>query len=109
MECGVFKGVGMIYWRKLLEIYSSGSSKRVIGFDTFSGYSDSCLSAEVEKKHKFRFRNGKHQFLCGKTLVVEGTMCVGVHIHTFCPNCGDKIETPCCMRAIDVDFELTPA
>ena len=36
VELGVFKGVGVITWLKLLEIYTSGSIKKVIGFDFFS-------------------------------------------------------------------------
>ena len=39
VECGVFKGVGMLQWCKLIEIFLSGSNKKVIGFDTFSGFS----------------------------------------------------------------------
>ena len=38
VECGVFKGVGLFQWLKLLEIYSSNSNKRVIGFDMFTNF-----------------------------------------------------------------------
>ena len=38
IECGVFKGTGHIYWLKLLKIYDLYSSKKVIGFDTFSSF-----------------------------------------------------------------------
>ncbi len=53
VECGVFKGAGMIYWRKLLEIYTNALPKRVIGFDTFSSYADSCQDFEVKEKDQF--------------------------------------------------------
>lgn len=35
VECGVFKGAGLMLWLKLLHIHAPGSAKRVIGFDTF--------------------------------------------------------------------------
>lgn len=38
VECGVFKGTGLLYWAKLLEIFVPNSDRRVIGFDTFSGF-----------------------------------------------------------------------
>ena len=43
-ECGVFKGVGAMYWAKLLAIYAPGSSKRAVGFDTFSKFANSMLT-----------------------------------------------------------------
>ena len=46
VECGVFKGVGAMYWAKLLAIYAPGSRKRVIGFDTFSEFANSMLDYE---------------------------------------------------------------
>jgi hypothetical protein len=39
IECGVFKGVGLMYWAKLLDIFASNSRKRIIGFDVFSAFS----------------------------------------------------------------------
>ena len=47
-ECGVFKGVGLFQWLKLLEIYSSNSNKRVIGFDMFTSFPKNI--EEFEKK-----------------------------------------------------------
>ena len=35
VECGVFKGTGMAYWLKLLDIFAHGLSKKVVGFDLF--------------------------------------------------------------------------
>jgi hypothetical protein len=46
VECGVFKGVGLLYWLKLLRIYAPGAQKRVIGFDTFGPFANSLLPYE---------------------------------------------------------------
>ncbi|MBF0196033.1 MAG: class I SAM-dependent methyltransferase, partial [Magnetococcales bacterium] len=46
IECGVFKGVGFMYWLKLLTIFAPASRKKVIGFDTFSSFADSLLPYE---------------------------------------------------------------
>lgn len=35
VECGVFKGSGLLTWLKLLEIYEPHSIRKVIGFDFF--------------------------------------------------------------------------
>ena len=38
VECGVFKGAGVMTWLKLLHIYAPGSHRRVVGFDTFDAF-----------------------------------------------------------------------
>ena len=53
VECGVFKGAGWMYWLKLLELYSRGEQKRVIGFDTFSFFAESLLDYDRESAKKF--------------------------------------------------------
>lgn len=53
VECGVFRGVGAMYWAKLLAIYAPGSRKRVIGFDTFSEFANSMLDYEREAAEGF--------------------------------------------------------
>ena len=40
VECGVFKGSGLMLWLKLLLVYCPSSVKRVIGFDTFGSTPD---------------------------------------------------------------------
>jgi hypothetical protein len=45
-ECGVFKGAGLMYWAKLLEIFSGNSTRRVIGFDAFRPFRDVPLRPE---------------------------------------------------------------
>jgi hypothetical protein len=41
VEAGVFKGTGLLYWARLLQVFNPQSARRVIGFDTFGGYPDS--------------------------------------------------------------------
>ena len=53
VECGVFKGAGWMYWLKLLNIYEPGGQKRVIGFDTFSAFSESLLDYERDSAKAF--------------------------------------------------------
>ena len=53
VECGVFKGVGWMYWLKLLDLYARGEQKQVIGFDTFSEFADSLLDYERESAKSF--------------------------------------------------------
>ena len=38
VECGVFKGAGLLYWAKLIQIFNPLSLRRVVGFDAFSGF-----------------------------------------------------------------------
>ena len=54
VECGVFKGAGWMYWLKLLNVFSYGERKSVIGFDTFSSFaSDHLLDYEKESAKSF--------------------------------------------------------
>jgi Macrocin-O-methyltransferase (TylF) len=46
IECGVFKGTGLMYWAKLLEIFAPNSRKRVIGFDVFGPFKQVVLQVE---------------------------------------------------------------
>jgi hypothetical protein len=46
VECGVFRGAGLMYWAKLLEIFCPNSTKRVIGFDAFRPFLDLPLRQE---------------------------------------------------------------
>jgi len=41
VEGGVFKGAGLLYWAKLIQVFNPLSRRRVVGFDTFSGYPES--------------------------------------------------------------------
>lgn len=47
-ECGVFKGAGLLYWLKLLTILDPGGMRRVVGFDTFTGFA----SVEVDQSRE---------------------------------------------------------
>ena len=47
VECGVFKGVGLMYWLKLLQIYAPTARKRVIGFDSFAPFAGALRDYEA--------------------------------------------------------------
>ncbi len=51
VECGVFKGAGLMLWLKLLHIYAPGSAKRVIGFDTFGLFAAGMTPQEALAAH----------------------------------------------------------
>jgi len=53
VECGVFKGVSFMFWLKCLKIFSSNSSKKVIGFDTFSEFSKNLEEEEKISAKKY--------------------------------------------------------
>lgn len=53
VECGVFKGTGLMYWLKLLEIYSPASQKKIIGFDTFDEFATSVVEYEKSSADKY--------------------------------------------------------
>lgn len=65
VECGVFKGIGHIFWLKMLHLFDHNSSKKVIGFDTFSSFPKTTLNFEKKaaklfiKEAKFRKDNFK--------------------------------------------------
>lgn len=49
VECGVFKGAGVLYWAKLLQLFNPLSIRKVVGFDSFGGYPEK-TTQEGEKK-----------------------------------------------------------
>ena len=53
VEAGVFKGAGVLYWAKLVEIFNPQSTRRVIGFDTFQGYPETNREYERDSGKKF--------------------------------------------------------
>jgi len=38
VECGVFKGAGVLFWAKLIQIFHPLSLRKVVGFDTFGEF-----------------------------------------------------------------------
>jgi hypothetical protein len=36
VECGVFKGTGVLFWAKLIQIFHPLSLRKVVGFDTYA-------------------------------------------------------------------------
>ncbi|MFC1983971.1 TylF/MycF/NovP-related O-methyltransferase, partial [Chloroflexota bacterium] len=53
VECGVFKGTGLMLWLKLLQIYCPGSIKRVVGFDVFKGFAETSGAFEAGQVEEF--------------------------------------------------------
>lgn len=49
VECGVFKGSGLLAWLKLLDMYEPNSLKKVLGFDFFNPQFIDQLTNEVDK------------------------------------------------------------
>lgn len=60
-EMGVFKGVGLMFWLKLLTIFESNSSKKVVGFDTFAGFKQSSLLKYEKKSAAIYSKQAKFQ------------------------------------------------
>lgn len=50
VECGVFKGSGLMLWIKLLELYSPHDIRKVIGFDFFDKNFVNDLHDTIDKK-----------------------------------------------------------
>jgi len=58
LECGVFKGAGLMYWLKILSIYEPKSPKKVIGFDTFSLFGGSMTEKEKKSAEAYLKESG---------------------------------------------------
>lgn len=56
IECGVFKGVSLIRWATLRDIFSDPYAKKVIGFDIFGKYPEANLPED--KLHRKSFIKG---------------------------------------------------
>jgi len=49
VECGVFKGSGIILWAKLLDLYSPHDIRKVIGFDFFDASFVESIDEDVDR------------------------------------------------------------
>jgi Macrocin-O-methyltransferase (TylF) len=47
VECGVFKGTGVLFWAKLIQIFHPMSLRKVVGFDTFGEFP---ATSDVDRK-----------------------------------------------------------
>jgi hypothetical protein len=56
VECGVFKGQGLLFWAKLIQIFNPLSPRKVIGFDTFSGVPDT-VTSKSDRDSSVSFRD----------------------------------------------------
>lgn len=59
VECGVFKGQGLLLWAKLIEIFNPLSPRKVIGFDTFDGVPDT-VKDQSDRDSSESFRGHGH-------------------------------------------------
>ncbi len=50
VECGVFKGSGLVSWLKILDLYEPNSLKKVIGFDFFDSSFVDDLKNDVDRE-----------------------------------------------------------
>lgn len=57
VECGVFKGAGLLTWLKFLHIHAPGSARRVVGFDTFDAFAEA-RGADVQSVSAFIHETG---------------------------------------------------
>jgi len=53
LECGVFKGSGLMFWLKILSIYEPDSQKKVIGFDTFKFFAGALTEQESKSVEEY--------------------------------------------------------
>lgn len=53
IDCGVFKGVSFLFWLKCLKIFLPNSTKKVIGFDMFSGFPKDLKNQEKMSAKKY--------------------------------------------------------
>lgn len=53
VECGVFKGAGLMHWLKLLKLYTPFEKKHVFGFDTFTAFSTELKDFELQTAKEF--------------------------------------------------------
>lgn len=62
VDCGVYRGASLFTWANLIEIFAPHSQKVVIGFDTFSGFSDRHRLKE-DKESATRLMEDRERFL----------------------------------------------
>jgi hypothetical protein len=68
VECGVFKGSGVMTWLKLLHVYAPGTNRRVVGFDTFDAFARTSDAADASTVAAF-VRESEHAGTDPATLV----------------------------------------
>lgn len=73
IECGVFKGSGLLSWLKLLDMYEPNSLKKVIGFDFFNPQFVESLENEVDRETM------KQVFQRDKNLDINDISLDGIH------------------------------
>jgi hypothetical protein len=61
VEGGVFKGAGVLYWAKLIQVFNPLSRRRVVGFDTFAGYPKTTSHEYDRTKGKEFLKNSNYK------------------------------------------------
>jgi Macrocin-O-methyltransferase (TylF) len=62
VDCGVYRGASLFSWANFIEIFAPHSQKVVIGFDTFSGFSDNLHLVE-DQENSTRLMGDRKRFL----------------------------------------------
>lgn len=92
VECGVYRGAGVGLWAKLIEMFSPLAMKRVVGFDTFSGYGND-LGVDHDAKNAKRLMTKDRHFSQTTAASIQETLeelSVGKRIELIS---GDAVET----------------
>lgn len=82
VECGVFKGSGLLLWAHLVKIFNPLSQRRVVGFDTFAGYPDD-TRLESDRRSSRRFSEVAGYDLPGRDSLLASMEPLGL---------GDRVE-----------------
>jgi hypothetical protein len=58
VEAGVYRGAGLFLWAGLLELFAPRSKRRVVGFDTFTGFPDNLsLAADRDSVRRIKWES----------------------------------------------------
>lgn len=110
VECGVFKGTGLLTFLKLKRLFNPNSYKKIIGFDFFD--TKELLSSIKNNKDKenmsnlFEYREFKHEKSFKSVLDKEIAEC-GFDSHEYLLVEGDVIETTKKFSEENVGFRIS--
>ncbi len=90
VECGVFKGTGVLYWAKLLEIFNPYSVRRVVGFDTFEGYPSLKHESDMTASEEFIAKSSYTGVLPSQIIQIAETLNLSSRIELVK---GDAVKT----------------
>jgi hypothetical protein len=110
VECGVFKGTGLLTFLKLKRLFNPNSYKKIIGFDFFDT-KELLLSIKNDKDKKnmsnlFEYREFKHEKSFKNVLDKKIAEC-GFDSHEYLLVEGDVIETTKKFSEENVGFRIS--